>query len=319
MSNKTIIDFLDEYNESFIKGLKSYRTYVKYRSVIQNQIKSFFGDLSINDLSKELILEYYGHIKLHYSSHTLNTNSVILKAGLNLLKQEGVIKENYALFIPREKPKPKAIPNLKKKEIERLLELFNEDKLYGCFFSFIYYTGTRRGEALAIVPSDIDFEKKTIRISKQITLRTRNGGSEITNHTKTKKDRFISMDDSLHKLIERQIKQNNRYKEKHSTYEDSGLLFQSKRGQCICNSELMEHFKNIVSSIGHPELTLHDLRKLRAIHLTETKSLETARKELGHSRGTTTINFYSTVTTSQMIVLANHIDEVFGKYLEEKP
>lgn len=316
MINKTFVSFLEEYNNTFIKGFKTYRTYVKYRSIIENQIRPFFGDLPICKLNKEKVIGYYGHLKLHYSGHTLNTNSIILKAGLNLLKQEGLVEENYAMFIPRERPKPKVPPKLDQQKIRALLELFEKDKLYGCFFSFIYFTGLRRGEALAITLSDIDFEKKTIRVSKQITMRTSAGGSEITKHTKTRKDRFITLDYELIKLIEKQENLNICYKERHSTYEDSGLLFQSKRGQCIYNPELFKHFKNIAASIGNPELTLHDLRKLRAVHLTDTKSLEAARKELGHSRGTTTINFYSEITSSQMTALADHIDQVFAKYAE---
>lgn len=315
MNTTTFVGYLYHFNETFIKRSRTYNTYVKYRSVIAHQIEPFFGHIEIKNLSKSLILNYYNYIRLKYSSHTVNTSSIILQAGLELLKQEGLIEENYAKYIKREKSEPKRLPTLTNVELNLLLSSFKKDKLYGNFFMFLYWTGMRRGEALAITISDIDFDAKTIRICKQVSQRTKNGGAEILHHTKTKKDRFISLNKDVIELVESQLKNNERYKRNHASYNDSGLLFQSKRGNCLFNPELMEHFKTIAASIGYPELTLHDLRKLRAVYLTESSSLETARTELGHSKGTTTIKFYSRITKSQMIKLANHIDEVFGGYI----
>lgn len=317
-NNTTVYDFLFYYNETFIKESRTHRTYLKYRSTIENQIKPFFKTKTVKELDKSLILNYYSYLENNYSPHTINTNSIILKAGLEILRQQYLIRENFAKFIPRKRTRSKGIPRLSKEEIEKLVTLFKEDTNYGDFFYFLYLTGMRRGEALAITSSDIDRTNNTITINKQITQKSKNGGSSISYHTKSKKPRTIRASSEIFDIVDRRIKLNASYKSNYRSYHDSGLLFQSQRGQCIFNPSLVKSFKNIASKIGHHELTFHDLRKLRAINLTENQSLNVAKKQLGHSRGSTTIKYYSSVTLLEMEELCKLIDTTYIKLSGEQ-
>lgn len=69
-------------------------------------------------------------------------------------------------------------------------------------FNFLYYTGLRKREMFALTWDDLDFNKKTLAINKQITNHVGTGTYEITS-TKTKNsDGLIDLDNHLIKLLQ---------------------------------------------------------------------------------------------------------------------
>lgn len=67
-------------------------------------------------------------------------------------------------------------------------------------FEILYWTGIRKGELLALTPSDFDFEKKTVTISK--TLYNKNGKVIITPPKTKKSNRTIFVPDEVLNDIE---------------------------------------------------------------------------------------------------------------------
>lgn len=60
-----------------------------------------------------------------------------------------------------------------------------EDLKYKCFFEMLYYCGLRKGEANALNWNDINFEKGTVNVNKNVTLKIK-GFSHVILPTKTK-------------------------------------------------------------------------------------------------------------------------------------
>lgn len=76
-----------------------------------------------------------------------------------------------------------------------------DDRTDFILFNFLYFTGLRKSEMFALNWNDLDFERKTLSINKQITTKIGNGTYNITS-TKTKNsDGLITLDDELIELL----------------------------------------------------------------------------------------------------------------------
>lgn len=71
-------------------------------------------------------------------------------------------------------------------------------------FEMLYWTGIRSGELLALCPSDFDFEKQTVKISK--TYHRSKGRDIITTPKTAKSNRTIKMPKFLCEEIQEYMK-----------------------------------------------------------------------------------------------------------------
>lgn len=74
---------------------------------------------------------------------------------------------------------------------------FVDDKLYNLIFTFLYFTGLREGEMIALNWNDIDFENKKLIINKSFTNKIGNKGYAITTPKTKNSNRIIDIDDNL--------------------------------------------------------------------------------------------------------------------------
>ena len=73
-------------------------------------------------------------------------------------------------------------------------EMMDDPKAYYCF-QMLYWCGIREGEMLALLPGDLDLEKKTVTITK--TFQHLKGRDLITNPKTPKSNRVVAMPDFL--------------------------------------------------------------------------------------------------------------------------
>lgn len=86
----------------------------------------------------------------------------------------------------REVKLPKGLKKGKRREASELAESAAKaapQEPFDLFPMLLYYSGLRRGEALALTKADIDFRCDTIRVNKKIIFR--NGKPVLEDHTKT--------------------------------------------------------------------------------------------------------------------------------------
>ena len=82
-----------------------------------------------------------------------------------------------------------------KQEFQTFIEVMKDRPASYTVFMTMYYTGIREGELLALTPSDIDFEKKTLTVNKSYQ---RLGREDIITTPKTPKSiRTIPIPDGL--------------------------------------------------------------------------------------------------------------------------
>ena len=84
----------------------------------------------------------------------------------------------------------------------KFIEAVDDETDY-LLFNFLYFTGCRIGEVLALNYNDIDFKNKTVFINKTLNSKTGNGKVKITSPKTNNSVRKIDLTDNLFNLIEK--------------------------------------------------------------------------------------------------------------------
>ena len=157
-------------------------------------------------------------------------------------------------------------------EFERFIQAV-ENPLYALYYTFIYWTGCRRGEAIAIQKDQIGDHTATFKYS-QITQK---GGLKPT---KTRAARTIKLDDQLFDQIKPLLEQPGNY------------LFGGIAG--LSPYMVRDYFQKAIEKSGVKPIRLHDLRHSHASWLINNGvNIVAVSKRLGHKDVATTLRVYT--------------------------
>lgn len=129
---------------------------------------------------------------------------------------------------------------------------------FGAFYVFLLYTGLRLGEALALKWSDIDFDKRTVNVSRTIVYvkdRTKNDGSKIIvdqPSTKNGSSRMVYLSDMAIEALKDLKNQMG--------YDPEGYIMQTKNNTIIYPADAYKIFQRILKRAGVEQCGIHALR-----------------------------------------------------------
>jgi len=156
----------------------------------------FFAGVDIRDIRKDDILEYWQDLKSKDLSENY-TNSILRdfhKLLMDALDWE--LLEKIPRF-PKIKNCKKLSPQWIDTETQEKI-LNNITPSHRPIFKFLMLTGSRPGEARALMWDCIDFEKRLITIRRTFSLH------DLKQSTKTGAPRYLPMTDELYKLLKNQ-------------------------------------------------------------------------------------------------------------------
>lgn len=188
-----------------------------------------------------------------------------------------------------------------KDELKDFLEASKEltGRIPYVFFHLLAFSGMRKGEALALTWSDINFKDNTLTISK--TLTRGDGARLIVLPPKTRKSkRTISMDPQTMELLKQwRAQQRIDYmKFGFNTLQPDQLVFSNEKNEWFQPTRPRVWMLRIYKR--HPELkqiTTHGLRHTHCSLLFEAgASIKEVQDRLGHTDIKTTMNIYAHVT-----------------------
>lgn len=184
--------------------------------------------------------------------------------------------------------------------------------MWKAYFYLAIYGGFRRGELIALNWEDIDFDKRSVRITKSVT-KTRTQGQIIKDPKTPKSIREIKLPRECFEILK------DWKKEEISLMWKLGSAWEGYRGKDfdrnsvfirLDNGERMDvdtpthKFKEIVQMYNEtlpedkedlvlPDIRLHDLRHTSAtLLLASNTDIETVSHRLGHSRASITLDVY---------------------------
>ncbi len=189
--NMTFASFVQLYIEDVRPRLKENTWHTK-EHIIRTKLMPYFGQRRISEISSHDVIRWQNEMINHRDNRGKPFSPVYLKTLHNSFSS--IMNHAVRHYGLRENPAAKVGNMGKAKNREMLFwtreeyELFAEaimDRSVAYYaFEMLYWCGIREGEMLALTPSDFDFEKGTVTISKSYQ---RLGGRDLITTPKTAK------------------------------------------------------------------------------------------------------------------------------------
>lgn len=179
-SEITVSDYLDQWYELSCKLNLKYNTQVGYLRIIESHLKPKFGMYKLKAINPTILQEYANSLKLNgYSrSHIIGILTVFQSALDYAIEPLHYISQNpmKSVRFPKVERKPRERIILTLDEWQQIIDRFRDTRYY-IPLMIGFYTGLRISEAFALTWDDIDFEKRTLTVNKQIVKR--NFGADV--------------------------------------------------------------------------------------------------------------------------------------------
>ena len=309
--NMNFLDYaklwLKEYAEANVKATTLYG----YRCNLNAYILPKFKDYKLNEIKVYDLEKFYKELETRPIKITANKDKSEQKmlSSTTILKQHRQLSLMFNTAIKWEfidsnpcmkvlKPPAKATPEMayyNEAEIKKLFKLLdNEDLDFKVAVYMLIMGGFRRGELLGLYWNDIDFEKHTARVCKNLLSIRHRGIVEDTVKT-VKSNRTVALPNVCFELLKEYKKvQEERKRLLGSKWHDTPYVFKSIFGNCIKPEWLSRKWKTFLKNNNFKEIRLHDLRHTCATYLISIGTpIATVSRKLGHSDIYTTLNTYT--------------------------
>ena len=295
-------DFLKIYYADMETRLREHTMRTK-KYIIDLKVLPYFGKLKMNEIKAPDISKWQNElIQQGYAQTYLKTINNQVAALFNY-----AVKYYDLLNNPCRKAGSMGKSNADEMQFWTRQEFYdfvdsimNKHQSYMSFMT-LYWTGMRLGELLTLTIGDVDFEKRTIGISKSYQ---RISGKDIITEPKTPKSkRIITIPQFL--VIDLQDYISGIYQP-----ESKDRLFP------ITKYYLEHEMQRGIRESGVKRIRLHDLRHSHASMLVEMgfSPLEIANR-LGHEKIETTLNTYSHLYPDKQEKLAGRLDTEYKEGL----
>lgn len=286
-------------------------TLLKTERTFRNHILPAFGDKYIDEIKPLEVQEQMNkwHTKLVRSREVMNYTGSVFDYAMRF----ELINSNPTKLIrkPVHKKQVKEDKDLnfydkdELKEFLRVAESMANERAF-IFFRLLAFTGIRKGEALALRWSDVNFSGKVLTINKAVSRREK--GLYIQTPKTASSIRRISMDDKTLDYLKK-------FKIETESVDDD-LIFRTDIGGILSQSKSRKWLIVIQDEIDKQRekpmkrITTHGFRHTHASLLFESgASLKEVQFRLGHSDIQTTMDIYTHISKSAKEKLAEKFNE----------
>lgn len=295
-------DFLKIYYEDMAARIRENTMNTK-KYIIDLKILPYFGKKSINSITPADIRKWQNELMSQgYSQTYLRTINNQLTAIFNYAVKYYDLKSNPCRKAgSMGKNQADEMNFWTKEEFSDFADSIMDKQDSYTAFTTLFWTGMRIGELLALTPADINFEEKTISISKSYQRIKRK--DVITPPKTPKSNRIITVPDFL--LADIKDYMNSIYGLK-----DTDRLFP------LTKSFIEHEMQRGIKNSGVKRIRVHDIRHSHCALLFEMgiAPLEVADR-LGHERVETTLNIYAHIYPNKQKHLSDKLEQVYREGL----
>ena len=249
--SKTFSQLADEYFASLYAENKESTIYSK-KGIFNNFLLPKFADKKMSFFTKEELYRFQDEIwamkKPDGTPYSYQHHDNVRKY-LSTFLSWCETRYGYKNYMPEiKKPKrrtPKTVMQFwTREEFEKFIAAVDDPKYYA-FFSFLFFTGKRKGEAMALYDTDVDLNKKTAKISKTITRKTLDGSAWKITSTKADKYQTIPLCNAVVDILKN-------YK--------NGSPFFFGGARPFSENAIQFAFNKAIRKSGVKQIRIHDLR-----------------------------------------------------------
>lgn len=299
-SKMTVSAWLDEWMKSAITPNKRLRTCETYENVVKQHLKPALGQYRLGDLRASHIQHYYQSSTL--APATIAQHHTILHSALKAAVMQDLIPRNAAALVIG-KPKRRAdhedlVANCwDAPEAKAFLAVAKASTAQeAAFYATALDSGARKAELCGLKWSDLDVEKRTLSVCRQLVKVKKNGELPLFGPTKNGKARTIDLDERTVDLLRRHKAQQAEQRLLLGTsYQDQGLIFARDFGRPLSMNNLGERsFARLIKAAAVKRITFHGLRHTCATLLLQAGvPVKVVSERLGHKRIEITLNVYA--------------------------
>lgn len=299
-----------EYASRFVRHAESNTraaTVHSYEHTLRLYVVPHIGRVPLADLSPDRVKALYAALKGKVSPSMLARVHVVLRAMLNLAREERAITTSPLESIRKAAPRhrPPRIEALTERQAKALLKAAKGHRLEALFVLALT-TGMRQGELFALRWSDVDLRRRTLFVQRS----AQEVASEIS-FVEPKTDRSrrrVSLSGVAVDALKRR-------KAIAATEARNGeLVFPSERGYVLRKSNfLRKDWEPIRTAAQVPKARFHDLRHTAAsLLLIEGVHPKVVSEMLGHASVRLTLDTYSHLIPTMQAGAADAFDRVLG-------
>lgn len=286
---------------------KNYKTTVKASTAFNTKqkldymIAEYFEGVNVDKITVVFCQTLFIKLSKKYSMYANYTSIInrILKYAvmLDIIKSNPIDK----VIKPKAKEVEKKDNCYTKEELNTFLKLAKkESALFYTLLHTIAYTGLRRGEALALKWSDIDFEEKTLSVNRTTVYVD---GKQVLQTPKTKASkRVIPIDNHTISVLKSwKLEQKKQYfKNGVSFLKGENLIFTNSCCTMFVPNEFSKKLRRFIKKYSLKPITPHGLRHTHASLLFESGiQPKEISDRLGHNNIQTTLDLYTHINDNQ--------------------
>ncbi len=322
----TVGEFLARWLEDVVKPGKSHRTYSTHRQQVRSHIVPAIGRVKLEALRKAHVDRLYADLlQAKPQGAGLAPSSVcrvhaVLHAALEEAVRGDLIPRNPAAHANKPKVRQEEIEPLDADQARTFLDAARGDK-FEALYVLCLMAGLRQGEALGLKWSDIDLDKGTLRVNRQLQRTRRDEGTPgelVFSEPKNASRRTVGLPQrAVSALRSHRTRQLEEKLRAGAVWQDNGLVFANVAGGPLDAQNIVNRFfKPLLVRAGLPAIRFHDLRHSCLSLLAQRgEPIRDLQALAGHATAAFTLQRY----THHYDASARRTADAMGDILSEEP
>lgn len=297
--NNYLLDLKDRIKES---------SYVSIKNTFKLHIEPFFNDYNTSDIDNKALKDWIKYLK----NKNVSKNPDIVKnlSHSSIKKIKGMFHNFFVYLIDNKLITDNPLNNYKLQKDDKIqeemliwsdsefMQFINsvDDIIYKTFFSFLYLTGCRRGEALALNWKDI--VEFYVNINKTLGYHTEEGGYSIT----TPKNNYSVRKIVIPAVLKRMLQSLQDYYKQHESFSLNNFIFGNIK--TLPPQTIRRRLEYYCIKANVKKIRIHDFRHSHASYLiSKGYDIVTISRRLGHANPEITLNNYAHLLPDKQIEL----------------
>ena len=291
----TVGSWLEVWMENYAKVKLRPSTFKTSQGFLKNHIQPQIGSISLADLTSLDLQRFYKHLldggrvdrieakkkPKGLAPKTVRNIHQMIGSAYNLAMEQKLVSKNPTQGCALPKVEHKEMKTLTADQLSAFFQEARDSGVYELYYLDLA-TGLRRGELLGLKWTDVDFDRRVVKVQRAIS---RQNGKVVEAPLKTKNAyRTLPLSaDAISVLMHQRRKTGS-----------SEWVFPSPSGGPMSPDSVLHMLQLVLKRAGLPRIRFHDLRHTCATMLCRRKiSLRDIQLWLGHSTYQTTADLYT--------------------------
>lgn len=290
-NHMTVLELYECYNTFYRQRYKE-SSYLTYRSKLDHYLIPYYGNRKVLELKSSDIINWHTELlskglSVGYVRNIHARFSALLEYG----KKIGVVDRNACVEAGNIKKSSNDAKELSYLDYDewKLVDSKLPNNIYGLIIRFLYWSGLRIGEALALSYNDFNNDFSEVHVTKTLTRKVVDGGYKITKPKTKNAVRFVTLEGGN---IAKKLQEQYKLAKDSDGFNMKNFVFGNAKP--IGTTQVARVLNKAVEDAGiDKHIRIHDLRHSHAsLLIAEGVDPAILSARMGHADISTTFNVY---------------------------